>query len=69
MAEAETGGNGGTFCEEFDLILCSSAKARSKGEMSIIGEDEAVEAVELKGEVGLKLSLLVLMASKELNMA
>jgi hypothetical protein len=36
----------------------SSAKALSRGEMSIIGELEAVEAVELSGEVGWSLAML-----------
>ena len=61
--EAEFGGNGGDFLEAIEAAAArarsrSSAKARSRGEMSIIGELEAVEAVELSGEVGWSLAML-----------
>lgn len=57
-----TGGNGGDFLEAMEAAAAaaatakawrsrSSAKALSRGEMSIIGEDEVVEEVA-KGEVG-----------------
>jgi hypothetical protein len=66
------GGNGGDFLEAAIARSRSSAKALSRGEISIIGEDdEAVEAVDESGEVGgpalmLKLSLLF---NEDMNMA
>ena len=47
----------------------SSAKALSRGEMSIIGEDEVVEEVVPKGEVGLISRGNFVLFKDEVNMA